>query len=337
MRHIGINFLLVLLAAIISVAAGEALIRIFLPSFDPAKQIFFYKGELDKPTLGPPNLSLKQTSTSDDFDVHISFNKYGLRDHKVVSNGQIGDLYIVGDSFAFGWGVEKIDRFSNKLEEFTGRTIYNLATPGDFENYNNLLKHAIVLGAKIRHVVISICMENDLKLYKSAILQSNSPVKKNSYTITFQGLKGFLKTRSALYTFISSTIHRNPKAKSIAKKLGLITGVTEGFSHIHFDMEIINGSISKLLEFVKNFEPVFLVIPSRGLWVGEKQEITRKIHTTFVKKLISLGFDVIDMWPIFESAKMPMKFYFKNDGHWSPKGHHAAARALQAYFQEVKQ
>ena len=329
--------MLTLLAALISVAAGETLIRIFLPSFDPAKQIFFYKGGLEKPTLGPPNLSLKQTSTSDDFDVHISFNKYGLRDHKVVSNGQTGDLYVVGDSFAFGWGVEKIDRFSNKLEEFTGRTIYNLATPGDFENYNNLLKHAIVLGAKIRQVIISICMENDLKLYKSIALQSNSPVKKKSYTITFQGLKQFLKTHSALYIFISSTIHRNSKAKSIAKKLGLITGVTEGFSQIYFDMETINNSISKLLDVVKSFKPVFLVIPSRGLWIGEKQEITRKIHNTFVKKVMSLGYDVIDMRPIFESTKMPMNFYFKNDGHWSPKGHYAAARALQAYFQEVKQ
>ena len=110
----------------------------------------------------------------------------------------------------------------------------------------------------------------------------------------------------------------------------------EGFSQIYFDMDIIDNSISKLLEIVQNFEPVFLIIPSRGLWIGDGKQIARKIHKTFVSKITSLGYDVIDMRPIFESTKMPMKFYFQNDGHWSPRGHYVAAQALQAYFQEIK-
>ena len=44
--------------------------------------------------------------------------------------------------------------------------------------------------------------------------------------------------------------------------------------------------------------------------------------------------DFIDMRKHQEQNKKPMSFHFKNDGHWTPKGHLLAASAISANFAE---
>ena len=55
----------------------------------------------------------------DYFNIHVEANSDGIRDHE-VSEKQPGDIRILGlgDSFAFGWGVDLKQSFFKKLEQY---------------------------------------------------------------------------------------------------------------------------------------------------------------------------------------------------------------------------
>lgn len=62
------------------------------------------------------------------FDVIYETNAIGARDkeRELVANGQ-SRVVVIGDSFAEGWGVNVDDRFSNILEQKTGKPFLNFA------------------------------------------------------------------------------------------------------------------------------------------------------------------------------------------------------------------
>ncbi len=62
------------------------------------------------------------------FDVIYETNSIGARDReRTVSSSNQSRVVVIGDSFAEGWGVNVEDRFSNILEENTGRPFLNFA------------------------------------------------------------------------------------------------------------------------------------------------------------------------------------------------------------------
>lgn len=70
-----------------------------------------------------------------------------------------------------GWGVDEDKRFSNLLEEHLkdcgppAPRVFNIAIPDNIVGYQRLLKYAESRGAKVRRMVVGICMENDLRDY----------------------------------------------------------------------------------------------------------------------------------------------------------------------------
>jgi hypothetical protein len=71
-----------------------------------------------------------------------------------------------------------------------------------------------------------------------------------------------------------------------------------------------------------------LVVPSRGVWIGDRITIEQRIHQRFIAALERSAIRYIDMKPLQEREGDPMRFHFANDGHWRPSGHALAARAL---------
>ncbi len=63
--------------------------------------------------------------TNREFDTTIAGNSAGLRDNE--ASLERPDRIVLGDSFAFGWGVERDDTFAQVLERRTGLTVLNAA------------------------------------------------------------------------------------------------------------------------------------------------------------------------------------------------------------------
>ncbi len=60
-----------------------------------------------------------------EFDTRVAGNSAGLRDDEASLDGP--DLVVLGDSFAFGWGVERDETFPQVLERATGLKVLNAA------------------------------------------------------------------------------------------------------------------------------------------------------------------------------------------------------------------
>src|SRR4029078_11729016 len=127
---------------VLSLAILEGTVRYLFPAYDPSGQVQLGAARNGR-WRGQSNVTLRQRKNTGDYDVAVRFNEHGFRDEKDVARAQSGEIVVVGDSFAFGWGVEESQRFSNVLESLLHRRVFNIAVgSADFDQYDALLKHA---------------------------------------------------------------------------------------------------------------------------------------------------------------------------------------------------
>ncbi|MBX9944300.1 MAG: hypothetical protein K2Y40_09495 [Reyranella sp.] len=307
----------------VSVAAGlavlEGLTRLLFPAFDPSGQIVFdhAAGPL---MLARPGSAVRQAKNTGDFDVAVAINRHGLRDAKDIARATADDLAVVGDSFAWGWGVEATERFSDQLERLTGRTTYNLATPADLDGYGALLDYAKSLGARIGQVVVAVCLENDLHLYGTDA-PSDDDVGRPSW-------KGWLTGHSAAYRLLTTVAHQTPWLKTLAVHAGAIVPNLKGISRNSYAADVIDSSADRLAAIGRQYRLLVVLIPSRALWVGDNRAVEDRVHAAFAAALAQRGVRVLDLRPLFEAGGTPLAFHFANDGHWNARGHRLAAEAV---------
>src|SRR5205807_8557764 len=104
----------------------------------------------DGTSIGMPSTRGGQVTNTGEYGVEVAVNELGFRDRKSVGDATNGSLFVVGDSFAFGWGVAEDDRFSNRLETMLGQPVINIAAgAADFDGYDSLVRYAESRGARI--------------------------------------------------------------------------------------------------------------------------------------------------------------------------------------------
>ena len=148
----------------ISLVLGEIVLRTAFDEFDPEQKLGFTRTEQGY-QLGPPGYSGRHTKNTGDFDVAVEINNAGFRDSKPLTDSNIEQWFLVGDSFSFGFGVDAQHRFSNLLESQLGVPIYNISIPNNLDGYYFLVDHARQKSAKIGRLMIGVSMENDLVDY----------------------------------------------------------------------------------------------------------------------------------------------------------------------------
>lgn len=129
-----------LAVALGAVAAGllvmEGLVRLTAPAYDPSGHVRFTHLP-DGTAIGPPNLTRRMVKNTGDYDVEVAFNAVGFRDWKSLTTSTPDSIFVVGDSFALGWGVEERQRFSNLLQERLGRLVFNISSgSADFDRHS---------------------------------------------------------------------------------------------------------------------------------------------------------------------------------------------------------
>lgn len=319
-RRLALATLTVAVAIFVGLGLLEGMTRLLFPAFDPSGR-FEFRYPAGSLTLGQPGAHTRQAKNTGDYDVVVRINRHGLRDDKDIAEATAGDLVVVGDSFAWGWGVEAPDRFSERLQVLTGRRTYNLATPTDIVGYGELLDYAQSLGARPGQVVMAVCLENDLGLYGRGEERAEDRTRG-------PGWKQWLTERSAAYLLLTTVIHQSPRLKALAVGLGAIVPNLEGMARNVHDPAMIDASADRLQALAARYRLLVVLIPSRALWIGDGRITEGRIHQALVAALIGRGVAVLDLRPPFEAGGTPLAYHFANDGHWNARGHRLAAEAI---------
>ena len=321
-----LSALAVLAGLVVGIGLAEGLTRLLLPAFDPSGR-FEFTHPVGSLFLGQPGTAARQIKNTGDYDVAVRINSHGLRDTNDVATAGSDDILVVGDSFAWGWGVEARDRFSDQLQVLTGRRTFNLSTPTDIDGYAALLAYARSLGSRAGRVVVAVCMENDLHLYGGAQPDEARPGRSG-------GLKDWLAGHSALYLLAVTTVQRTPWLQDVAVRAGLIVPNLEGIAKNDYDPAVIDSSATRLQEIAERYRTLVVLIPSRALWVGDPRTraVEERVHTGFIVALQRRGIDVLDLQPVLEAQLAPLAYHFANDGHWNARGHALAAQAISQHL-----
>jgi len=328
LKNIFSNTLLVLISTILSISILEFSVRKIFPIYDPCGILKYKYYPQDNVVLSIKNFSGRQWISSGDYNVSVSINKYGFRDKHDLITSERKDYFVVGDSFSFGHGVEERARFSNLIEKDLGVSVYNISSPGNLIHYKNLIDYSRKKGAKVKNIIVGVCMENDLEDYRNTNYEE---YRSNTSKSPFSNFKEWLKLNSAVYNAFATTIQRNEFLRNTAIKLGIAVH-TYGIINAAYSDEALSSSVEKLNEICLPYNAAIIIIPSRALWVGNHKDQESLIHKKFVTMLKKKGLKVIDLRAYFEKNGYPMCYYFKNDAHWNTQGHKLAARAIVDYI-----
>jgi len=332
-------------ALVVSAVLLEFLIRAFLPVYDPRGMLDIRYYADDGALLCPKSFVGRLWKNTGDYNVAVSINKYGFRDKKDLISSGPGDLFVLGDSYGLGWGVEEDKRYSNLLESILGLPVYNIsAAAGDIDNYQQLLSYAQRQGARIANLVVSICMENDLRDYdapkKPRHLPREGPGMKKGrkYTAIFYRrlplIKQWLARHLATYHAFAALMHQNAALQRTAVRLGLIIDNYAALPKGTYSETILVSTSRRIMNLSEPFHSLIVIIPSRALWVGGSRNTASAMHNGLISLLKEAGAKIIDLRPFFEEGGNPLQYYFRNDGHWNELGHRKAAEAIASFLSQ---
>jgi hypothetical protein len=343
LRRIVLKLAIVAVTSVVCLLLAEFATRILFPQFNPSAQLAFQvmPGNF---ALGPPLRTERDMTPKGDFNVEVKFNQYGFRDVKDFHDATSNDWFAVGDSFTLGFGVDEDKRFSNLLEQKIQAAggherIYSIAIPGNFLDYQRLVKYAESRGAKVNHLIVGVCMDNDLENYTTGKSDWELLPQWNANGSLMSRIRKWLKARSALYITTSFVLESSPASRHLMEKIGLANDlVALDVGHkSSLDEIILKTSRDELVKLVAGRDAIILLIPSRRLWLGGDEKTESQIHTTFAQMCRDAGLNVVDLKPVFEQDPNPLSFYFTHDPHWSPRGHEVAAAELLKAVEAHKQ
>ncbi len=327
-----INLTILVIAVVVGSGLIEAGVRVLYPQFDPSGHLKLRTNDQGVPLIVGPGI-YRQVKNTGDFDVEVAVNDLGFREEKPLSASTPKDLFVVGDSFALGWGVAVEDRFSNVLERaLKGPQVFNISVPTGFDGYASLIDYAKHHGAKVSRLIVGVTMENDLMDYRARGLTKLPEGHRSSPGGSrLVAVKNLLTQHSAAYFMLTTVFHATPVLKKAAVEIGLIVPNLEAPHLFNLVPRVVDPSVQRLYEITRGYGDVtILIVPSRALWVGtaEQRERAAQIHTDFVSHLRKLGMRVVDPRSRMEVSGNPLQFHFANDGHWNKKGHALAAKML---------
>jgi hypothetical protein len=204
--------------------------------------------------------------------------------------------------------------------------VFNIAIPDNLIGYQRLLAYAESRGAKVRKLIVGICMENDLRDYRDG--QGAWDVVDMPTHFGKERMRTWFKSHSALYIAASFWLQRIPLTRKLMHKVGVARSIDELTGHNDWDEMVLQTSRDQVVKLAAGRQALILIIPTRNLWHGEYMQVERRIHEAFIQMLRQAGLEVVDAKPALEESGDPLGGYFTTDPHWNARGHAAAARAL---------
>jgi lysophospholipase L1-like esterase len=242
----------------------------------------------------------------------------------------------MGDSFAWGYGVEESERFSQRLETLLGVEVINAGISG-YSTDQELLWYRGEGSKYDTDLVIVEFAGNDIGhneqqlvytiYYKPQFVRQDGDLVLTGYPVPQTSPQGRLiytfSQRSALGYFL---VQRYFEVRSAPSRLRADTpqadaSVTEQSSAVDpFGLTI--ALFNEMKALAESNGATFMIVATDRWWNGS----AGATYTDFIDALEMEGFLVLDVEgvPGFDREAM----LIPNDGHWSRAGHEFVAQAI---------
>jgi lysophospholipase L1-like esterase len=273
------------------------------------------------------------------FRTVVRINENGLRDrgHSYERQNDVERILVLGDSFAWGYGVEESERFSQQLEKSLDVEVINAGVSG-YSTDQELLWYRNE-GIKYETDLVVLVLagndvgDNDRQLvstiyYKPKfVIEEGQPVL-IGYPVPKTSAQGrfiySLSQRSALIYFL---VQRYFDLISLYNEIkGNSNHANSPVSGINVEREPFKLTIA-LLEEMRNVseskQAKFVIVATDRWWNSPSEET----YEDFIDTLQTKGFLVLDVeaMPGFDPGEM----LIPDDGHWSRAGHEFVAEKIK--------
>ncbi len=345
---------------VIAGLAVELLIRLFLPQ--PVGALTPGLLVPDPPRryrLGPNHQGT--ISNIAEFTHSVSINSLGLRGAEISDKtSDTFRILILGDSFAFGWGVEYDQTFGARLErELNSETrkvqVLNGAVPGYslLDEQDWLERYGLQLQPDL--VLIAVFLGND-------ILEATAGYRQRelSHSVpeagTARGLRLWIYTNSHFVRLVARanipSLFGFSDPWPVVYLRGLLTVHTDDPSVVEAQegRRVSRAALTRLIELaaLHRFRLAAVVIPanfniSTERWqrmlalagvepTGLDPQVSRRFFNSLLDEY---NIPTCDLWTLFSTAlEHGQHVYYEQDLHWTDLGHSLATDAVRDFLLE---
>lgn len=341
-----INLALLIGSTLFALVLGEIAFRLmgWQPMYVSPERDRFWKYD---PLLGwahqPGQEGIFETRQ---FRTFVRINQKGLRDreHAYERSGDSQRILILGDSFAWGYGVEDSERVSQLLEASLGVEVINAGVSGystdqellwlreEGSRYDTDLIILFFTGNDIGHnrqqLVNTIYYKPRFVREAGQLRLTGYPAPRISPQSKFVYL---LSQRSALAFYLVQryfdllSAYREIRANS--DNAGpLVTGASPPDDSLALTIALLD----EVRDIAESKRAQFMIVATDRWWNGSATET----YADFMSALRAEGFLVLDVEsrPGFDFEAMTIP----DDGHWSKAGHEFVATEIEALIEQAQ-
>lgn len=286
-----------------------------------------------------------------EFDVLVELDEAGFRvvDEPDPSGASGPRLFVLGDSFTWGWGVDQGEGFVDRLAaSFPAVEVHNLGLSGTGTVVaHRLFERHVLPNLRAGDVVLSVTFDNDLadnlgrnhdrwlhaEVREGEIVVVPAPTRGNAGHV-----KDWFKQHSCLFNLAAFVADRFKLARRQAQQ-ATESPQRAGAQPLEADEELVfRHYLTLLRDAAAERGATFAVacIPPRDLYEGAEleDEGLRHRHELVQKVPRELGIPTLDLLPALsepvDREDGPRTFAF--DAHWTAVGHRIAARAMEDFL-----
>jgi lysophospholipase L1-like esterase len=327
--------LIVLLGVVIFLLLAEVGARLLLPQWTPgrAERAVFWRYDETLGWAHKPNQ--EGQFVNQDFSVHVKINSAGLRDNEyTLERTDKKRMLVLGDSFAWGFGVEHAERFDEILDQrFPDWEIINAGVSGYGTDQQFLYLRDKGIAFKPDVVLLlfygndfSNNMATELHWYNKPYFSldsgrlelQNTPVPEPTL---IQKLDRFFFGRTYVYGKIYGRLIRPVLTQSFWNNHSPDNNPERGSDkRIMLTTQLLLKAVRDL-SAEHNARLVMVSVPMRNY---ERRKLQKMSSTLNIQHL------ALDK--NFSTLKTPL--VFPHDEHWNSVGHAAAADAIQRFLED---
>jgi len=251
-----------------------------------------------------------------EFDVALALNRAGFRDDEFEASAPSPRALLLGDSYAFGWGVEREQALERCLERELGLEVDNLAVSGYSTDQQLLLFRRAGKARRPTLVIVLFCGNDVEEALREQVYGMRKPrfelLPDGSCALAARPGPRPLWERSCMLLRIAvrrtqEAWRAPPRPEDLAAGRTLVAALLERLA-----AEVAEGG-GRLLVAAEGHPWLEALLRDRGRGIG-----------------------CVDLSPLIEAARGEGACVrFPRDGHWTADGHAAAARAIAAAAHEM--